>query len=250
MILSIDGMEFSYGRSKIIGDVGFSAGKGDIISIMGPNGVGKTTLLKCINKILNPSAGTVSIDGLDADSMSGTEIAKKIGYVPQNSETSSSKVFDAVLLGRRPYIGYSIGDRDIALTGRVIDRLGLTHLSEKRMDQISGGERQMVNIARAIVQQPKAIILDEPTNNLDPKNQHKVMRTVEDLVSNYDMCAVMTNHDINLSLRYCNKFIMMAGGGIYCAGDRSVVNSDSIREVYGIEAAVEFIRGIPVLVPL
>lgn len=250
MMLEIDGISFSYGDRSIISDVGFTAGKGDCVSILGPNGVGKTTFLKCINRICRPSSGKVAVDDSDLSSITGSEIAKKIGYVPQNTETSSSKVFDSVLLGRRPYIGYSVGSDDIVITGRVIDRLNLTHISEKRMDQISGGERQMVNIARAIVQHPRVIMLDEPTNNLDPRNQHIVMRAVKNLVEHHGMCAVMTNHDINLSLRYCNRFVMMKDGRIHCAGDSSVVNADSIREVYGIEATVESIRGIPVVVPL
>lgn len=250
MILNVDGMSFSYGDTEIIDDMGLFADKGDMVSILGPNGVGKTTFLKCINRICRPACGITEIDGEDIESVSRNDLAKKIGYVPQSAEIGPARVFDSVLLGRKPYIGYSVSDADIQLTGKVIDLLGLSKLSEKRMDQISGGERQMVQIARAIVQHPRVILLDEPTNNLDPRNQHLVMKTVANLVKRYDMCAVMTNHDINLSLRYCNKFMLMKSGKVYVAGGASIVTPDTIREVYGIEATVEHIRGIPVVVPL
>lgn len=250
MIISVYGMSFSYGDSGTIEDLGLFADKGDIVSILGPNGVGKTTFLKCINRICRPFSGTTEVDGEDITRISRNEMAKKISYVPQIPDSSPSRVFDSVLLGRKPYMGYSVSDADIQLTGKVIDLLGLSKLSEKRMDQISGGERQMVQIARAIVQHPRVILLDEPTNNLDPRNQHLVMKTVAHLVKRYEMCAVMTNHDINLSLRYCSKFILMKSGKVYVAGGASIVTPDTIREVYGIEATVEHIRGIPVVVPL
>lgn len=249
MIINVDGISFSYGDVGIIDDLGLMAGKGDMVSILGPNGVGKTTFLKCINRICRPSCGITEIDGTDITNISRTEMAKKIGYVPQISDTTPSRVFDAVLLGRKPYMGYSVSESDIQLTGRVIDLLGLSKLSEKRMDQISGGERQMVQIARAIVQHPRVILLDEPTNNLDPKNQHIVMKTVSQLVKRYEMCSIMTNHDINLSLRYCNKFVLMKKGRVYAAGGASIVTPDSIKDIYDIDATVEYVRGIPVVVP-
>ena len=126
---------------------------------------------------------------------------------------------------------------------------GLGHISDKPVNEISGGEYQLVQIARAIVQRPRVILLDEPTSNLDLGNQHMVMRTVSGLVRDNGICAVMTCHDINLALRYSNGFVMMRGGTIDCAGGREVVNPDSILRVYGVEVDMGEVAGYPVVVP-
>lgn len=249
MILDVDGVRFGYDSEPTIADIQFSAGAGDLVSIIGPNGVGKTTLLKCLNRVHGMDAGTVLVDGDDILGMPRKEMAKRLGYVPQRAHVSGSTVFESVLLGRKPHIDWDVSEKDLRLVGKVIRVMGLEGISEKHVDSISGGEYQMVQIARAIAQRPRVILLDEPTSNLDICNQHRIMSTVSSIVKENGMCAVMTNHDLNLAVRYCDRFIMMKDGRIFAAGGREVITPGNIREVYGLETYVENFKGIPLVIP-
>lgn len=249
MILEISGLAFGYGSDDTISDLGFSAGPGDLVSVLGPNGVGKTTLLKCINAIHRPKRGSVLVDGRSVLDMGAKETARNVGYVPQRSHTSGSTVFESVMIGRKPRIDVDIGDADLSLVGRVIDLLGLSDIAQKPVNAISGGEYQLVQIARALVQQPRVVLLDEPTSNLDLKNQYAVLRTLTNIIRANDMCAVMTNHDLNQALRYSNRFILMKAGRIFAAGGKEVITSENIREVYGIDVTVAEVEGTQVVVP-
>lgn len=249
MILSVDGITFGYGSEETISGIGFTAGPGDLVAILGPNGAGKTTLLRCMNRINGDFEGSVTIDSSDLTEMRQGDIAKLVGYVPQRMHVSGSTVFESVLIGRKPHMGFDVADRDIRLTARAIDLLGLSGISGKRVNEISGGEYQLVQIARAVVQQTRVMLLDEPTSNLDLGNQHMVMKAVSGLVKANGICAVMTCHDINLALRYADRFVIMRGGRIHCAGGRDVVTSDVLRDVYGIEVEIGEIAGYPVMVP-
>jgi iron complex transport system ATP-binding protein len=248
MILDIDGIEFGYGSENTVSDITFSAGASDIVSILGPNGVGKTTLLRCINRIQSPRGGCVEIDGKDIASMSRRDVAREVGYVPQRGQVSGSTVFESVLIGRRPHIDQNISEADLRITGRAINLLGLTPISERPVDQISGGEYQMVQIARALAQHPRVILLDEPTSSLDLHNQHRVMRAIRSVVRSNGMCAVMTDHDLNLALRYSTRFILMAKGRIFAAGGREVITPENIKAIYGTDVYVGDLNGIPVVV--
>lgn len=249
MILSVDGITFGYGSEETISGIGFTAGPGDLVAILGPNGAGKTTLLRCMNRINGDFEGSVTIDSSDLTEMRQGDIAKLVGYVPQRMHVSGSTVFESVLIGRKPHMGFDVADRDIRLTARAIDLLGLSGISGKCVNEISGGEYQLVQIARAVVQQTRVMLLDEPTSNLDLGNQHMVMKAVSGLVKANGICAVMTCHDINLALRYADRFVIMRGGRIHCAGGRDVVTSDVLRDVYGIEVEIGEIAGYPVMVP-
>jgi iron complex transport system ATP-binding protein len=211
--------------------------------------VGKTTLLKCINRVHRMDAGTVLVDGSDVHDMARKEMAKRIGYVPQRAHVSGSTVFESVLLGRKPHIDWDISEKDLRLVGRIIRIMGLEPIAGKRVDAIRGGEYQMVQIARALAQQPRVMLLDEPTSNLDLCNQHRIMATVSSVVRENGMCAVMTNHDLNLAIRYCDRFIMMKDGKVFAAGGKEVITPENILQVYGMEAYVEVYRGIPLVIP-
>ena len=231
-------------------DITFTVEKDDVIAILGPNGVGKTTLIKCISKVLTPSAGTVCIEGVDLHKMNKRDIAKNIGYVAQKSETSKTTVFDSVLLGRKPHFEWDITQKDVRLAGRVLHLLGLDELALKYVDEISVGEYQLVQIARVLVQQPRVILLDEPTSNLDLSNQHMIMHLIRNIVKKNHMAAIMIIHDLNLAIRHSDKFIMMKQGRVYAAGDHEVITPANIKAVYNIDAYVENVRGIPVVIPL
>ena len=249
MLLEVNGIEFSYGSEPTLEDISFSIDKGEILTLLGSNGVGKTTLLKCLNKVLEPKGGTVMIDGADVHKISVREAAKQMGYVPQRGEVSRMTVFDAVLLGRRPYIDWDATEKDIRLVGRMIDLMGLSDMSLRYVDEISGGEYQLVQIARALAQQPEVILMDEPTSSLDISNQHMIMKTIRKIVQRNDMAAVMTMHDLNLAVRYSDKFVMMHEGRISAAGGHEIITPENIRSAYHVDAFVESVNGIPVIIP-
>jgi iron complex transport system ATP-binding protein len=249
MFFNVNGVEFSYRSDPTLRDVTFCAERGDVLTLLGPNGVGKTTLLKCLNRILEPSGGSVLIEDGDIHDIGRRETAKMLGYVPQRSDVSRMTVFDAVLLGRRPYIDWDATEKDLRITSRVLKLTGLDDMSLRYVDEISGGEYQLVQIARALAQQPKVLLMDEPTSNLDISNQHITMDLIRKVVRNNGMTAILTLHDLNLAVRYSDKFVMMHSGSVLAAGDHSIITPESIRAVYHIDAYVETVKGIPVVIP-
>jgi len=250
MFLEVNGIDFSYNSNRVLDGVSFTVKTDEVVSILGPNGVGKTTLIKCIDKVLKPDAGSVFIEGLDLHRMSKKDIAKNIGYVAQRSETSRTTVFDSVLLGRKPHFDWNATEKDIRLAGRVLHLLGLDGLALKYVNEISGGEYQLVQIARVLVQQPKVILLDEPTSSLDLSNQHMIMHLIRNIVKKNHMAAIMIIHDLNLAIRHSDKFILMKDGKVYSVGGHEVITSENIKAVYNIDAYVESVRGIPVVIPI
>ena len=248
-MLSVRDICFSYGSRKILDGISFDAEENQVISILGPNGTGKTTLLKCICNIHKPDSGSVFVDGKDVLTLGGRELAKNIGFVPQSVPLSRMTVFDSVLLGRRPYIELSAGRHDIEMVSDILHALNMDGLSLRYLDEISGGEYQKVQIARAIVQEPKVLILDEPTNNLDMSNQHTTMHMVEDVVRNKGMCTIMTMHDLNLAIHYSDRFLFLCGGKVRAYGGVEVITEDLIKDVYGVEADIIYHRGVPFVVP-
>lgn len=249
MFFEVNGLSFSYRSRRVLNGVSFTVNEGDIVSILGPNGVGKTTLIKCIDMVLTPDAGAVLLEGSSLLRMSKKEIARKVGYVAQRSEPSRTTVFDSVLLGRRPHFEWDATEKDIRLAGRVLYLLSLDGLALKYVDEISVGEYQLVHIARALVQQPKVILLDEPTSSLDLSNQHMILRLIRDIVKKNRMAAIMIIHDLNLALRHSDKFVLMKDGMVYAAGSHSIITPENIMAVYDVEVYVEDVQGIPVVIP-
>ncbi len=249
MRMDVEGIGFSYASEPTLTDVGMTVSEGDVVSILGPNGVGKTTFLKCLNRILHPNSGSVTLDGADLHRMRSRDIAKEVGYVSQRGDVSRITVFESVLLGRKPRIAVDASPEDLMLTGRVIELMGLGPLSSRYTDQLSGGQYQLVQIARAFVQQTKVVLFDEPTSNLDPNNQYQVMGMIRNLVKANGMAAVMVVHDLNLAVRFSDKFVMMRDGKVFAAGGREIITPENIRAVYGLDAYVEDVHGITVIVP-
>ena len=250
MFFEVNGVFFAYNSKRVLDGVSFTVKADDVVSILGSNGVGKTTLIKCIDKVLKPDAGSVFIEGSNLHQLSKKAIAKNIGYVAQKSDTSKTTVFDSVLLGRKPHFDWNVTEKDIRLAGRVIHLLGLDGLALKYVDEISGGEYQLVQIARVLVQQPRVILLDEPTSNLDLSNQHMIMHLIRNIVKKNHMAAIMIIHDLNLAIRHSDKFILMKDGRVYSAGGHEIITPENIKAVYNIEAYVESVRGIPIVIPI
>jgi len=250
VILNVDNLAFRYNSHPVLQDVGFTASPGELVAILGPNGAGKTTLLRCLNAALRPQAGTILLGGQDVLSLSRRKIAQAMAYVPQHVEPSRVTAFDAILLGRRPWIGWDMRSDDILKVQAVIGQLGLSELTLRHVDAMSGGELQKVAIARALVQEPRILLLDEPTSSLDLKNQHGIMRFIRSVVRAHNLTALMTMHDLNLALHYADRFVLVRGGRVMCAGGDDVITPETIEAAYGIPVAIERFRGRPVVVPV
>lgn len=250
MILSVRGLSFRYQSSSIIENIDFSVSKGECLAILGPNGVGKSTLLKCINRILKPQMGVVCIKNVDSFKFSSTELAKRMGYVTQKHETNRCTVYDAVLLGRKPYIKWDVCRNDLDIADRVLELLELESYSLRYMDELSGGEIQKVVIARALAQEPDLLLLDEPTSNLDLKNQLEVISIIKRVAREQQIAAIVTMHDLNLALRFADKFLLLKDGEIFAGGGPEVIIPGNIERVYSVKVTIEKYRNVPVVVPL
>ena len=249
-MLEVKSLSFAYrcGR-QILEDVSFSVPSGACLAVLGNNGAGKSTLLGCLARLLRPQRGRALVDGEDLLAMSAAQAARTVALVSQFAPASRLTVYDMVLLGRKPYMKWDFSDQDRALTEEALALLGLEGLALRYADQLSGGEQQKVQLARALVQQPRLLLLDEPTSSLDLRNQYEVLSLVSSLCRERGITAVVVIHDLNLALRFCDRFLLLHGGRVHSCGDASVVTPRAIREVYGMEAAVRQVDGVPIVVP-
>ncbi|WP_292468921.1 ABC transporter ATP-binding protein [Methanolobus sp.] len=250
MILEVEGVEFQYKSKEVLKDIKFELKRNEILSILGPNGVGKTTLLKCMNAILKPKKGAVLIENEDVLKLEQIEIARRMGYVPQRCEPARLTAFDAILLGRMPHMKWNISTKDVMLVESTIKKLHLEDMALRYIDELSGGELQKVGIARAIAQNPKLLLLDEPTSSLDLKNQLEILDTIRDVVSKENVSAIMTMHDLNLAFRYSDKFLFLKNGTIFAAGSISDITPQIIHEVYGVPVTIQNYMDVSVVIPV
>ena len=242
-MIEIKDISFSYPDGDILKGVGFTAERGEVVGLLGNNGAGKSTLVTCLNRIRKPKSGTLTIDGKDAFRMSRNELARTVSYVAQKNELTHSTVFDCVLLGRKPYITWSVSQEDLDICTRIIERVGLLDFQMRYLDELSGGELQKVMLARALVAQPKLLLLDEPTSNLDPKNQYEMMALIQELAREQGFTVITVIHDLNLALRFCDKFYFLRAGEGYSYGGIETVTAETLSDVYGINAQVLDIEG-------
>lgn len=242
MQLLIDNVKFSYRSVEALKGISFELRNSETLGIVGPNGSGKTTLLKCINRILEPKQGEVLLDSQKIKNMKRHEVARIFGYVPQSAYASfnTPTVFDIVLMGRRPHIAWWCSEKDSEKVWKVLSMLDIAHLAMRRFDEISGGQQQKVLIARALVQEAKVLLLDEPTSNLDIKHQLEVMNLINKLVANNNLATIAAIHDLNLASMYCDKVLMMKEGKIFAAGETSsVLTRENIERVYCVNVAID-----------
>lgn len=251
MRLSIKNLAFTYTDLPILKNICMNLNKSEILGIVGPNGSGKSTLIRCIDRILKPHQGSILLDGTETKNMSQMEIAKSLGYVPQNTpRTFPVTVFDTVLMGRRPHLGWNSGEKDREKVVEALERLGIEDLALRDANEISGGEQQRVLIARALAQEAGIFLLDEPTSNLDIRNQLEVMEIMRNLVKEKELSAIIAIHDLNLASKYADRVVMMNKGEIFTAGDpASVFTPQNIAQVYGVESLVEKKNGTFYIIP-
>lgn len=250
MMISAAGIEFAYNSHPVLENIGFQLDKGMILGILGVNGAGKSTLLKCLNKVLNPHKGSVVLNDEEILKMKGREIAKRMAYMPQKYLDDPLTVFDAVLLGRKPHIQWTVGERDFQIVEKILAEMNLEPFALRPVHSLSGGEMQKVVIARALAQEPKVLLLDEPTSNLDIRNQFEVMAMIRRIVQERDLAAVVSIHDLNLAFRFADMFLMMRHHKVYRFIDKKEATPEMIREVYGIDVSLAEVKGHSVVVPL
>lgn len=243
-------LSFAYNGRSILNRMNLEIRPGELVAILGPNGVGKTTLLKCLNGMHRANGGTIMVEDRNLLRMRPTEIATRIGYVAQQSEPAPLTVFDAVLMGRKPHIRWQPANRDLKIVESAIRLLHLGELALRRIDRLSGGELQKVCIARALVQEPRFLLLDEPTSALDLKNQVEIMQLLRSVVDEHGIGGAMTMHDLNRAMRYADKVVMMKEGQVHSHGRTSDISAETIAEVYGLAVEIHTVRGYPMVVPM
>ncbi len=251
-MIEVKDISFSYGRGRklVLDKVGFTLQAGECMAILGNNGVGKSTLLKCIDRIEKPFEGSVLVEGSDVLHSPRAELAKKLAYVPQRCNASHIMVFDAVLLGRKPYIKWDVTERDKKIVSDILTQFELDDYKARYMNELSGGEMQKVLLARAVAQQPRFLLLDEPTSNLDPYNQHEMLRLMRDLARREQIAIAIVIHDLNLAFRYCDRFLLLKDSRVYSFGGVETVTPEAVEAVYGMKAEIIEHRGHKILVPM
>jgi iron complex transport system ATP-binding protein len=242
MNISVDSVSQKYGSHVVLKDISFESISGEVLALLGPNGSGKSTLIKTIADILAPASGSITIDGVDVQKIDPIDRAKMIGYVPQYFHyTPFTTVLDTVLIGRRPYMSWSVSDEDLNVVDKAMSTMNITDLSDRFVNELSGGQRQRVFIARALAQDPNFFLFDEPTSSLDLRHQLETVSTMREIVRTDNSGMIIALHDLNLALRYTDKVMLLKDGEMYDYGTPSeVLTTESVRDVYGVHA--EFVE--------
>lgn len=242
VIIEMQNATFGYNENNVFEGVGFTLEEGEIMSILGPNGCGKSTLLKCINNIFKLRKGRVIIDGQDSHLLKNNEIGRRVGYVPQSHDLSFPyTVLEMVLMGRGPHLSFfaSPSEKDREIAEEVLEILGITRLRDKPYTNISGGEAQMVLIARALAAEPKALLLDEPTSHLDFRNQTVILDILEKLARDKNIASIMTTHNPDHAMSVSEKVLLMGCGKGGMAGKTmDILNEDNLRSVFKTEVKI------------
>ncbi len=250
-MLKIHNLFAGYGNGEVLRGLSLEFNKGKISAILGPNGSGKSTLLKTIDRIIRPKHGTLYLSGQDLKRISSKDLCQAIAYLPQTSNGPPQiTVFDAILLGRKPYITLEPTKKDLEVVEKIIHWLGLKELASRNIQELSGGEFQKVLIGRTLAQQPSVLLLDEPVNHLDPKNQQEILSILKTATKTLDITTIIVLHDLNLAFQFADYFVFIKKGTICFEGDLQTISKELIKAVYDINVEIHEIAQRKVLIPL
>lgn len=240
--LRLERVTLGYSSRTVLTDISLGVAPGQIVGIIGPNGCGKSTLIKGITRLIPWRSGEISIDGRSIAKLSRGKLARLMAVVPQNAFLPDLfTAFEVVLMGRTPHLGYFRYEshKDIAIAQKAMEATQTITFAERKIGELSGGEKQRVTIARALAQEPKIILLDEPTAHLDINYQIEILDLVRNLCRERRLITVATFHDLNLAAQYCDTLALLHQGRIYRLGTpKEVIDADIIEEVYGAQVFV------------
>lgn len=250
--IKINNVSFSYNNVDVLKDISLEFSSSNLTCIIGPNGVGKTTLVKCINRLLKPNKGSITIDGEDLSTFSLLDLSKRMAFVPNSvSSVFSMSVSEAILMGRYPHSEWVTSDYDLRVVEDIIHTMNLEDLADRNFRELSAGQTQRVVIARGLVQEPEILILDEPTSNLDVKHQMDIMKFLSNYSKNMNIKVIMVCHDLNITSNFADRIIMMHNGRVFADGTaEQVMTEENIRNVYGVNSKIIDVDGRPHVIML
>ena len=250
-MLTVDNLQFRYSRSgnPVLDGVSLELKQGEIGILLGKNGSGKTTLFKNILGIEKPHRGQIHFEGENLLKMNRRERARRIAYVPQHIHFGDLSVLDSVLMGRVSYFGMKAGPEDYAAVEKILEDMGLTAFASRSAEALSGGEKQKIAIARAMAQEPKLMVFDEPTGNLDMANEQLIIQEAKKLAREKNISILSSLHDLNQALSFGDKFFFLKNGTIRYAGGREILSPQVIREIFDVDVRICEIDGQQVILP-
>lgn len=238
-MLNIDKLNFSYGSEPILKDISFTAQKGGITSVIGPNGTGKTTLLLCIARLL-PFNGVVSMDGTRLNSLSREKFVSLLSYLSQDTSCSAElNLYEIILLGLIDRLSFRVSSEDRKKVESVMELLGITQFANRKITELSGGQRQLAFIAQTLVKEPKILILDEPTSALDLNRQFKLMNLIRRITEERELITLVTLHHLDIAAKYSDRVVILDKGTVYQAGTpEETFTRKMFYDVYGVETEI------------
>ena len=239
-MLKVENLHFRYSRTgdPVLHGTSLELKQGEIGILLGKNGSGKTTLFKNILGIEKPKSGALQFNGENLLKMKRRERSRRIAYVPQDIHFGALSVFDSILMGRVSYFGLKASHDDYMAVEKIIEDMGLTDFAHRNVDELSGGERQKIAIARAMAQNPKLMVFDEPTGNLDIANEHLIMVEAKKLAKEKNISILSSLHDLNQALAFGDKFFFLKNGVVKYAGGKEIVTEAVIKDIFDIDVKI------------
>jgi len=243
-MLKVEKLSFGYNKNTpVLRGISLALEQGEVGILLGKNGCGKTTLFKTILGIEKPDSGHIAFDGEALMKMNRRERAKRIAYVPQHIHFGDLSVFDSVLMGRVSYFGMKAGREDYIAVEKILADMGLTAFANRSAEALSGGEKQKIAIARAMAQEPKLMVFDEPTGNLDLANEMLIMQEAKKLAREKNISILSSLHDLNQALYFGDRFFMMKDGVVKYAGGREIITAQTVKDIFNVDVKIREIDG-------